>query len=77
MFQAKCMTTPTLIQHGEKDARVPVSQGQELYNALKKQSVPVRMVIYPRQEHGVNEPRLFIDVRKQSVQWLEHWILGK
>jgi len=77
MFQAKCVTTPTLIQHGEKDARVPVSQGQELYNALKKQGVPVRMVIYPRQEHGVNEPRLLIDVRKQSVQWLEHWILGK
>jgi dipeptidyl aminopeptidase/acylaminoacyl peptidase len=36
MFQIKGVTTPTLIQHGEKDERVPLSQGQELYNALKR-----------------------------------------
>ena len=35
------MTTPTLIQHGDKDVRVPISQGYELYNALKRQSIPV------------------------------------
>ncbi len=57
MFNVKNMKTPTLIQHGEKDARVPVSQGQEFYNALKRQGVPTRMVIYPRQPHGIGEPR--------------------
>ena len=30
------------------DLRVPVSQGFELYNALKRQGVPVKMVVYPR-----------------------------
>src|SRR6185369_12612220 len=49
MFQVKGVTTPTLILHGENDVRVPVSQGYELYNALKRQKVPVRMVTYPRQ----------------------------
>ncbi len=77
MFNVKDVKTPTLIQHGEKDARVPVSQGQELYNALKRQEVPTRMVIYPRQPHGIGEPRLMMDVRKRSVEWFLRWILGK
>ena len=37
---SKGVTTPTLIQHGENDVRVPISQGYELYNALKRQGVP-------------------------------------
>jgi dipeptidyl aminopeptidase/acylaminoacyl peptidase len=77
MFNVKDVKTPTLIQHGEKDARVPVSQGQELYNALQRQGVPTRMVIYPRQPHGIGEPRLMMDVRKRSVRWFLRWILGK
>ena len=76
MFQVRGVKTPTLIQHGEKDVRVPVSQGQELYNALRKQGVPVQMVIYPRQGHGVNEPRLLMDVKRRPVEWFERWILG-
>jgi dipeptidyl aminopeptidase/acylaminoacyl peptidase len=75
LFHIKGATTPTLIQHGEKDDRVPVSQGQELYNALKKQGVPTQMVIYPRQPHGVQEPRLLMDVRRRAVDWFKRWIL--
>src|SRR6185503_16676031 len=44
LFNIKGVSTPTLIQHGEADVRVPISQGYELYNALKRQSVPSRMV---------------------------------
>ncbi|MCS6885307.1 MAG: S9 family peptidase [Acidobacteriota bacterium] len=47
--------TPTLILHGEKDQRVPVSQGKELYTALKWKGVPVEFVIYPREGHGIRE----------------------
>jgi len=76
LFQVQGVTTPTLIQHGEDDIRVPLSQGRELYNALKRQAVPVEMVIYPRQGHGISEPRLRIDVRRRAVAWFERWILG-
>jgi dipeptidyl aminopeptidase/acylaminoacyl peptidase len=65
-----------LIQHGQDDIRVPLSQGRELYNALKRQGVPVEMVIYPRQGHGISEPRLRLDVRRRAVAWLEHWLLN-
>ena len=39
--------TPPLIQHGEQDLRVPISQGYELYNALRSQGVITEMVVYP------------------------------
>jgi fermentation-respiration switch protein FrsA (DUF1100 family) len=35
MFNVKAVTTPTMIQQGEADIRVPISQGYEFYNALK------------------------------------------
>jgi dipeptidyl aminopeptidase/acylaminoacyl peptidase len=66
--------TPALIQHGESDLRVPISQGYELYNALKRQGVPTRMVTYPRQPHSVREPRLIRDLAERNLAWMERWI---
>ncbi len=69
--------TPTLIQHGEKDVRVPLPQGQELYLGLKKSNVPVKFVIYPRQPHGIREPKLQRDSMKRNVEWFNKWIIGE
>ncbi|HEX6284419.1 MAG TPA: S9 family peptidase, partial [Pyrinomonadaceae bacterium] len=49
LFNVKGVTTPTMIQHGEADVRVPISQGYEFYNALKVQGVETRMLVLPRQ----------------------------
>jgi dipeptidyl aminopeptidase/acylaminoacyl peptidase len=35
------------------------------------------MVIYPRQGHSIAEPRLWIDVRRRAIEWLERWLLDK
>jgi dipeptidyl aminopeptidase/acylaminoacyl peptidase len=77
MFNVKGVTTPTLIQHGEDDRRVPVSQGYELYNALLRQRVPVKMIVYPRQPHGVQEPKLIKDTMDRNLEWFDRWILGR
>jgi dipeptidyl aminopeptidase/acylaminoacyl peptidase len=77
MFNVKGVTTPTLIQHGEDDRRVPVSQGYELYNALQRQRVPVKMVVYPRQPHGIQEPKLIKDTMERNLEWFDRWILGR
>ena len=68
--------TPTLIQHGESDVRVPISQGYELYNALKRRGVVVEMVTYPRQPHGVREPRLILDLGVRNLAWMEKYVKG-
>ncbi len=76
VLRVKAVTTPTLIQHGENDLRVPISQGYELYTALKRRHVPVTMVVYPRQGHGVGEPRLQLDVMRRNLEWFERWLLA-
>lgn len=74
LFQVKGVTTPTLILHGEADVRVPVSQGYEFYNALKRQHVPTQMVTYPRQPHGPNEPKFVLDIANRLLQWFDRYL---
>jgi len=69
MFQVKGVQTPTLIQHGDADVRVPISQGYELYNALRRQHVETRMIVLPRQPHGPNEPRMLLKVMQTNLDW--------
>lgn len=75
MFHVRDVSTPTLIQHGERDERVPLSQGQELYNALKRQGCTTKMIVYPRTPHGIEEPRLLLDCMKRNVEWFEQYVL--
>ena len=74
MFNAKGVRTPTLIQHGEADERVPISQGYEFYNALKVQGVPVRMIVLPRMPHGPNEPKMVLKAKQTNVEWFEQYL---
>ncbi len=76
MFNAKGVTTPTLIQHGEADERVPISQGYEFYNALKVQNVPVRMIVLPRMPHGPNEPKMVLKTKQTNLEWFEKYLKG-
>jgi len=74
MFNIKAVRTPTLIQHGERDERVPLSQGLELYNALKRQGCATKMVIYPRTPHGIEEPRLLLDCMERNLEWFDRYL---
>lgn len=76
MFNIKGASTPSLIQHCEGDLRVPISQGYELYNALKQQGVPVRMLVMPRQAHGPTEPKMLLKVMQTNVEWFDKMIGG-
>ena len=49
--------TPTLIQQGSKDARVPVPDSFELYRGLKDRGVPVKLVLYKGFGHPINKPK--------------------
>jgi dipeptidyl aminopeptidase/acylaminoacyl peptidase len=76
MFNIKSVKTPTMIQHGEADIRVPISQGYEFYNALKAQGVPTRMIVLPRQPHGPNEPKMQLAVMRANFDWFEKYLGG-
>jgi dipeptidyl aminopeptidase/acylaminoacyl peptidase len=70
----KGVNTPTLIQHGEEDERVPIGQSYELYSALKRQGCPVEMVVYPRAHHAIQEPKLLRDAMRRNLDWFERHV---
>jgi len=69
--------TPTLIQHGLADLRVPVGQAQELYAGLTRNDVPAELVLYPREPHGLQEPRHQLDKMRREYAWFARYVLGE
>jgi dipeptidyl aminopeptidase/acylaminoacyl peptidase len=68
------VTTPTLILHGESDIRVPTTQGYEMYSGIKRKGVPAEMVLYPRQPHGPQEPKMVLDIMRRHIAWVEKYL---
>jgi dipeptidyl aminopeptidase/acylaminoacyl peptidase len=64
-----------LIEHGEMDERVPLSQGTMLYRFLQELGVDVQMVTYPRSHHVPSEPKQRIDVARRNVEFFSRWLL--
>lgn len=71
---AKGFNTPMLVIHGEKDYRVPVTQGLECYGVLKAKGVPARLVIYPDEGHWVLKPRNSLLWYREVLGWLERFL---
>jgi len=74
MSFVKSVKTPSLVLHGEQDARVPVSQGWEFYTALKELGVPTEMVTYPREPHVFRERAHQVDLLKRVVEWFDKYL---
>jgi dipeptidyl aminopeptidase/acylaminoacyl peptidase len=66
--------TPTLIQHGELDKRVPIPNGYELRQALEDKNVPVKMIVYKGFGHGIDKPRQQRAVMEHNFEWFEKYI---
>jgi dipeptidyl aminopeptidase/acylaminoacyl peptidase len=71
---ANGFATPMLVIHGEKDYRVPVSQGLECYGVLKAKGVPARLVYFPDENHWVLKPANSILWYREVQGWLKRWL---
>lgn len=69
--------TPTLIQHGGNDQRVPLPNAFELYQGLKDQGVEARLVVYKGFGHGINKPKQQRHVMEDNLAWFNRWIWGQ
>lgn len=66
--------TPTMLVHGENDNDVPIAESEQFYIALKDVGVETVFVRYPREGHGVREPKHIVDLIGRSIRWYEaHW----
>jgi dipeptidyl aminopeptidase/acylaminoacyl peptidase len=71
---ANRVVTPTLIAHGEQDDCVPINQGYAFYRALQERNVPVEMVVYPREGHGLSEYDHIRDYQERFIAWFEKYL---
>jgi dipeptidyl aminopeptidase/acylaminoacyl peptidase len=66
--------TPTLIQHGDQDARVPIPNAFELYQGLRDQNVPVQLSVFKGFGHGVNRPKANRALMEQNYEWFLRYL---
>ncbi|WP_218082556.1 S9 family peptidase [Anthocerotibacter panamensis] len=69
--------TPTLIQHGENDRRVPIPNAYELYQGLEDQGIPVKMLVYKGFGHSIDKPRQQRSILEENYAWFSRWIWGE
>lgn len=74
MFNIKNAVTPTLVIHGMNDDRVPPEQGLQLHRALQRRGIPTKMVMYPRQPHGFQEPKFIQNVGERTIGWFDEYL---
>jgi dipeptidyl aminopeptidase/acylaminoacyl peptidase len=67
----KNVRTPTLVLHGERDAEVPLPQGQEFWHALKTLGVETQLVIYEDEGHWIRQPAHVRDRYERIVGWFD------
>jgi dipeptidyl aminopeptidase/acylaminoacyl peptidase len=76
MSYIKKAKTPTLIQHGENDRRVPIANAYELRQGLEDRGAKVEMIVYKGYGHGINKPRSQRAVMRHNLAWFNHYLWG-
>ncbi len=69
--------TPTLIQHGEFDRRVPVANAYELLQGLRDKGVPSELIIYKGFGHGITKPKERLAATWHNWQWFNKYVWGE
>ena len=69
--------TPALIQHGEKDLRVPISSAKELYRGFKEMGIHTELFIFPEMAHPITKPRENKAIMHQNLTWFSHYLLDE
>ncbi|HDW8008296.1 TPA: S9 family peptidase [Bacillus cereus] len=77
MTYIKSACTPTLIQHGEKDARIPITNAYDLYQGLMDMEVDTELIIFKGMAYSSDQPGVHVAIMKQNLMWFSHYILGE
>jgi dipeptidyl aminopeptidase/acylaminoacyl peptidase len=65
--------TPLLVVHGEKDFRIPVTQGMEAFTAAQLNGVPARFLYFPDEGHWVMSPQNGVLWHRVFFDWLDRY----
>jgi dipeptidyl aminopeptidase/acylaminoacyl peptidase len=70
-------STPTLIQHGEFDRRVPIANAYELIQGLRDVGVESKLVVYKGFGHGISKPKERLAAAWHNWQWFNKYLWGE
>lgn len=71
----KQVKTPLLLLHGGSDTTSSVNQSLMYFTALRDiGKAPVRYIKFPRQGHGIDEPRLKRISLTEEIKWFDKYI---
>jgi dipeptidyl aminopeptidase/acylaminoacyl peptidase len=76
MTNIKKAKTPTLIQSGNVDKRVPPPDSFELYRGLQDQHVESRLILYTGFGHPITKPKSNRAVMQANLDWFNHYLWG-
>ena len=65
------LQAPLFIIHGQNDPRVPVSEARQLHAALSARGIPVELVVYPDEGHGLAKLANRLDAWPRAVSFLD------
>jgi len=71
------ITTPTLIMGGDVDGNVPVINGEQMYQSLRRLGVPTLLVVYPGEFHEFTRPSFIKDRYERYLDWYGHYVKGE
>ena len=66
--------TPMLVIHGEKDFRVPYSQGLATFTALQRRGIDSRLVMFPDENHWILKPANSLQWHEEVLGWLQKFL---
>jgi len=70
---AASFKTPTLVIHSQKDYRLDVSQGFDLFTTLQRLGVPSKMLYFPDEGHWILKPQNSQLWYKTVNDWVDQW----
>jgi dipeptidyl aminopeptidase/acylaminoacyl peptidase len=73
-LHADRIRTPTLFMGGALDANVPITGGEQMYQALRRLGVPTQLVVYPGEYHGITRPSFIRDRLQRRVAWFDRYV---
>lgn len=65
--------TPMLVITGEKDYRIPYTQGIAAFTALQRRDIPSRLIVNPNEDHWVLKPNNSRQWYREVLGWMDKW----
>jgi dipeptidyl aminopeptidase/acylaminoacyl peptidase len=65
--------TPMLVVIGDKDYRVPYTQGLMTFTALQRRGIPSRLLRFPDENHWVLKPVNSVQWYREVHRWMDQW----